>query len=365
MSEKRYWFYLEPYVHISVKANMCLLYNPLNGEVIELKDKPDTLEIARAFLKKDEFRIVELTEEQVSIPEVSRFIKMVRVHFMGDIFEKELSMQKPFQFPPIYHIQNDVELLKKKDLSLLIPELKTFLHEIFLYVNNNCTKNCTICDSAYKQYTFCTKTSIGQQELDVGSIKRLFESVRKSSMKRCTILGGNVFEYSSYNLLMELLKHYSFKKELFVHYSNLIPPYESRIDGLKHNKITLNVGVHFPLDRASFSQAMGILNKCGIDANLVVLIGDENDLAALEELINEFALENYTFHPYFSNNNLTFFKKYVFPSREDIVNSRPTQKEIIRRNAINPSFFGKLTIMYDGCVYGNINESPIGKAGKH
>lgn len=360
MLDRQFWFYLEPYVHIAPKNNRCLLYNPLNGGKIEIKDNPELLEITQQLAKLEQFRIVELTENEIKRPKISNLLKNVRENFMGDILEKNISCQKPFQFPPVYHLQQDAELLEKKEPSLLIPEAQAHLHEILLYINNSCTQNCDLCNLACKQYTHCTAVEGGRQELDINIINKIFQCTKNIDMRRCTISGGNIFEYTHYDSLIDLLRNFNFIKEFFVHYSNLTKTYCDKINTIKQNNITLSIGIHFPIKKTLFSQAQSLIEKYNIETKYSVLIANEMDLSKLESLLTEFKITKYSIHPYFNSRNVDFFKKYVYSSTKDIVDARPTQKDIIRRNIINTNFFGKLIIMSDGSVYGSLNKKSLG-----
>jgi hypothetical protein len=46
-SKKSYWFYIDPYVHISVKNTIALLYNTLSGKILEVKNTPSVIKIIR------------------------------------------------------------------------------------------------------------------------------------------------------------------------------------------------------------------------------------------------------------------------------------------------------------------------------
>ena len=56
---KKYWFYIESYVYISQKKDKVLLYNTLDGKLLEFNDK-ETLKIITRLKKSSNHQIINL-----------------------------------------------------------------------------------------------------------------------------------------------------------------------------------------------------------------------------------------------------------------------------------------------------------------
>jgi pseudo-rSAM protein len=130
-------------------------------------------------------------------------------------------------------------------------------------------------------------------------------------------------------------------------------------------KWELNLFVNFPVKEEAFSSAKRIVDDAGINAVFHFIIEKEEEIALAEKLILEFKLPNYSFQPFYNGKNLDFFKEYVFVTREEVLSSRPTQKDILARGVLNQTNFGKLTILSDGNIHANVNVPALGNVAEH
>ena len=222
MRKKSFWFYIESYVHVFRKSNDILLYNALNGDTLEYRNKPAVARFAKRVCSDKHSLVLRVTQYYLSKhPEIADFIKDVRDKFMGDIVDTAVVRQKPFQMMPILNIQKDLNRVKKFPVQSTGENLMAYLNEISIHINNACDLNCSVCGEAFKQFLCCHKDE-GKQELDIEKIKSLLEEARESSLSQLNILGGNIFKYKDFVELVEFLSKWSFPKVYYVHYKNLM-----------------------------------------------------------------------------------------------------------------------------------------------
>ncbi|MCP4215963.1 MAG: hypothetical protein GY765_15020, partial [bacterium] len=62
--------------------------------------------------------------------------------------------------------------------------------------------------------------------------------------------------------------------------------------------------------------------------------------------------------------NASFFESSVYSSKEDIIEDRPTMKEILARQVLNTSYFKRLIISCDKKIRTNPNRAACGVLGK-
>jgi pseudo-rSAM protein len=374
MNRKHYWLYLEPYIHTSIKKKVesgqrVLLYNPFNGKILEYSNRHEIIRLIRRLKSKKNLFVTKLTAKDLGSPEVKKFVSQVRKYYMGDLLDGSRSLGKPFQMMPMLNLQKDPKRLKRefkeKYIDAFTDNVMSYLREIVLYLNNRCDQNCEICQDAHKQCRFCTKTSGKNREPGIDVIKRLFVEASGSSIYRYSILGGNVLKYSEFERLIDSLGTLKLEKCFYVHYLHLEDQYKKRLDLLKNGQCNLNILIHFPVDRDKLRFALDLINKVEITAEFRVLIKREQETEQIEDLMEGFGIRDYSVYPFFDGRNMTFFKKHVFLKKNDIVESRPSQKEIFSEMVINPMDFGKLIVSADGNIHANINHGKIGNIEKN
>ena len=80
----------------------------------------------------------------------------------------------------------------------------------------------------------------------------------------------------------------------------------------------------------------------------------------IQNLYTKFEFVNYRLLPYFNGSNIDFLKSNVSFTKENISELGLTMKDILIREKLNESFFGRLYIQTDGTVYSNLNFDQLG-----
>ncbi len=75
---------------------------------------------------------------------------------------------------------------------------------------------------------------------------------------------------------------------------------------------------------------------------------------------SNYKIKNFTLLPYYNGNNLSFFKKNVFIEEHEILSLKPTFRELLIKEKVNPIFFGTLNILSNGDTFSNFNTSLLG-----
>ncbi len=355
MDKKRYYFYIEPYVHISIKKNNILLYNTTTGQSLEYKDNPKITRIIRRLKSRRNLLVINLTERDLSHPEVAGLVKKARDYYMGDLMHASFSKGKPVQLMPMLNVPS-----ASKGENMM-----NNLNEVSLYINGGCEQTCSLCNDAWKQFLFCRKNhkSKNRHEIDIHEIERLLEVIKWASLIRLNIVGGNIFEYSKFKDLVSLLNRVSIPKTYYVHYLNL----EGQADNLAsfdHHKSKLRVLVHFPSRAKKLRDAVQLTKKTCIDSTFVFVIGQKEEAAAAQDIISQLEIASHLFKPYYNGQNINFFEEAVFVTREALLKSKPSQEEILSNGAVNGINFGKLAVLNNGDIHANVNAPMLGKLGK-
>ena len=360
-----YWLYLHPYVHSAIKKERAVIYNTLNGKILEYKENKKIVRLINRLNSDSNLYVIKLKEEEIDAS-LSQFIKDIRKFYMGDLIDTIHSPNKPIQLKPMLNLQKTFDYLTtygNKSKILINDELGEYLNVVTLYINDRCDLSCPMCSTAYKQFLCCFKTDIGRKEIAINHISQLINEIKNINLYKFNILGGNIFLYSKLFELIPLLNSINVIKEFYVHYLHLDDGREySELFSDENNH--LSIFIHFPLKMEEFNQRMSLLNHYDIGKRIHFLIEKDEDMAKAERVISDYQIEDYILTPYYNGNNLKFFKENVFLNRDSIIESKPTMNDIFARMTINTSDFKKLTILSNGDVYANLNNPKIGKLGK-
>lgn len=363
-AKKSYWFFLHPYVHLDIKKEWAVLYNTLNGKILEYKDQPDVLKVLRR-LKKNLY-ITGLKGKEINAA-VRDFINHCRQYFLGDILDKAITKGKPFQAAPMLRLTNNPDELTFKSTLPVVEkdEIGNYLDIIDIYLNDTCSQVCTVCDYGYKQILNCTAASGKKEELSPGVIDTfLQEAQQTTSLYKLNILGGNILHYSNLEQLVQVFSKYNFQLNYYINYLNLQANHGQRVKVLAQAPGTIHVPVNPPVQPDAFTKASALLRDLGMPVVYQFIIETEKDVLSAQEIISVHQLENHEFAPLYTEAGKDFFQNNLFTEKSAIESSKPTRKNIFARMSVNTLSFKKLTVMSNGKVYANLFRSAVGRLGK-
>jgi len=359
---KKYWFYIDSFVHISIKNNDVLFYNPYTGKLLEFPGSENNgivLKRTRQLLSPRNLRVIRLTAKDLREPALYRFVRAVREYFMGDLLDTSFSTSKPFQMPPRVKIQREVKYLKSDEYRSVGENVMDYLAEITIYLNDACRQQCQMCSQFYRQVVCCTSKQPAVHSLDITSLKKLFNEIKGCNLTDLNITGGDILTYPYWSDLESLLNWTNHRKIFYVHYLNIVEHF-NRLDRLKGDNQRLKIPVTFPLDEETFKKAWESVSRLKIDATFVFIIQDNEEYNRVEELLSRFPLASPVFLPFYNGKNLDFFEENFFIDREDIEENKPSLRDIYINSTVNADNFGKIILLADGSIYANLHASTLG-----
>lgn len=360
--QKKFWFILDNYVHVSLKGNSVMFYNPLNGKILEYTGSESIIKLVKRLQSPKNLLVIRLTETELLNPGISQFVRDLRGYLMGDLVDTSIAKGKPIQMMPMVKVHKDAEIIKTSPSGSVGEHMMLYLAEVSIYINNTCSLDCEICGAAYKQFLCCTRAAgTGKEEADMLTIKHLFRQLKASPLSRVNILGGDICQFSKLDELAAVLngQSQSFKKVFYIHYLNLLHQ-EEKFVLFRGDSFSLKILVTFPVEKNQWKRVLESLQANDIDPQFLFIICSEREITEAEELVSLFHLDNYSFHPFYNGRNLPFFRQNIFLDREDLQEAKPTSGEILARQLVNPLHFGTLTVLSNGDVHANVNESRLG-----
>lgn len=351
---KSYWFYLSPktYVSQSKAEKKMLLYNTSNGEQFEVNCE-NCIQLIKEVYKPDNFGVVKLPVINAENQNLTDFIETIIKLNMGGLMNVEDEKIKPINMLPILSLSKDVEKLKNnEDISLIIPDLISYLSELTIYINGECTLECSECSNFYKQTKSCFKDN-KSTELHPIILRKIFDQLEYSRVKKINITGGNIYHYTHWNDLDVILKEYDFDFHFWINYLNI--PEDNHFLSLKN--ITSEILIAFPVQNTSLEQ---VLKLYITNFRLHFLIENVAQYSRAIHIIEHLEITNYNIVPIYTGDNEIFFSQNIYLDEEDIFSSVISMREIFRNQKLNVNNFGAFTILSNGSVKANINARVIG-----
>lgn len=342
-----------------------LLYNSLTGKALEYprESKQPIFKIINRLQSPKNLQVIRLTGKEMQDTIILDFVNDIRNHFMGDLIDVCLSKKKPAQIIPIISIDSDINRLKKVSFSFFKTDMKNYITEIFLYIDDSCAQKCGICNKAYKQFPCCSSNKNKESELNIFEIKKLLDELMNSPLFNLNILGGNIFAYSKFIELAGMINHLPAQKVYYVHYANILEE-NGKLKYLNPKSSVLKVLAPAPLDQDKLTKAVDFLKKTGLASQFIFVVQSEDEFNKAEAVISALKIDNADYQPFYNGNNLEFFEKNVFTTEEEILGAKPGMKDIYTNSVVNKLNFGRLTILSNGYMYANVNASRLGIIGK-
>ena len=126
---------------------------------------------------------------------------------------------------------------------------------------------------------------------------------------------------------------------------------------LTNPQFSIMIMVHLPVDYEELNSYINLFNEYNITWSLIA--SNKNDVIFLSKN-NLGKFTNVDYIPWYTGDNMDFFKEYIYNDFKDIIEQKNTKQHIFRKQILNDNLFGKLTIFPTGEVYSNVNFPTIG-----
>ena len=351
-TNKNYWLYINPHVYCVLKDTQALLYNTHSGEKMEIADR-EIITLLQLLHKKENLGAIYCKGEVLANKPYNDFVVEFCKMDMGNIVDVLQLSEKPIQLMPVLNLQRDIEKLQKNEERSTGEEVLHYLQEVNIYLHTICRRNCSLCSEYFRQNLCCKKTSATcSNTLDISILQNLLNQIRYGAVGKLNLLGGDVSDYPYYQELPALLTDFKERVHIWIQYANVTTNQTIFSDFL------YDIPVTFPLDKTAWNRCLALLKNKQAKYHFYITNVEEYNEA--EKLIEESEIEKYAIHPIYTKENLDFFEEYVYINKEDIFEARPSFQRIFAHQKLNTHFFGSLTILPNGDVCANVNNSVIG-----
>lgn len=334
-----YWFTIEPYTYVYIKSSRLLLFNTLDGAIIETEDE-EVIELVKKTLSEENLSVSFFEGKRLLKKNTANFIENLRETFMGDIIDTQYSNHKPIQFVTQANVL-DIDFEKQKSLffsDLSHMNIMPYLDEVTIVINGG------LLHSEFTKQTWLYKETLKtldfQISLDI--VKEIGMSLKGSNVTTVNIIGADVTAHSEINEIVSFFKTLPFKVE-YIQYAG-VGKYDYATSIILDTKQLAKLDFHFNNDNVTY----------------LFIVETDGDIEFLQLFVEENGIEHYKVIPYFTNDNLDFFEENVYLNKDDLENEPQKLNDIFAKRFINLNSFGKLFIAVNGDVYSNLFAKPLG-----
>ena len=353
MENYTHWFYLESYTFLFYSKNQYVIYNTLNSTYIDCSLYGKTINTVLSILHNtNKTYCVGIYEYQLRDSQFTEFIKKIRNTFSGDII-KNIRGIPPFISKPILRILHHPNNPKTKEYNLLGENALFHLHEVTFYLENQGFDLNPMYKDCYKQFLYPTYTE--KQKLSHAKYLEIIEQLSICQIDKINIIPATIEKKELFSYLLSLSRQYSIKTQIILPYKKYNK--EDLKQLLINPQFSIMIMVHLPVDYEELNSYINLFNEYNISWSLIA--SNKNDVIFLSKN-NLGKFTNVDYIPWYTGDNMDFFKEYIYNDFKDIIEQKNTKQHIFRKQILNDNLFGKLTIFPTGEVYSNVNFPTIG-----
>jgi pseudo-rSAM protein len=184
---------------------------------------------------------------------------------------------------------------------------------------------------------------------------KFIDNAKSSFLYNINIV-GNIFTYSNFDILFE----YMSKSQIKFTVNIAFPDFEENMKHITSTEWTNNMHFNVLID-GSHEFSVVPLENINVNVSVTILIFTETEYTNITSY-----LENVPIYcdariiPIYNGNNLEFFENNAYMDESDFEKISLSKREIFIQQSLNINDFGKLTIIPDGKVYGNVNIKSLG-----
>lgn len=350
-----YWFFLEPHIYVCVKSKKMLLYDTNTCKNLYVESLV-AIQLVNRIYEDENLGCIELKQSDLIEPNIHDFVNTVVMNGMGKLLKQSEHPIKPVILLPILSLNLDVEKFKDKENVdiFLSRDISKYLLDVNIILNNSCTQQCLHCRNYTKQFFCCSKGDV-PENLSQDSLVNLLRRISYFPVRTINITGGDIYQYQNLEVFSTSNKDGKKVFNFYVHYLNYQE--NSYIDSQNIHLI-----INTPVNVDKLCEVCLLTH--GKEVKYHLIVENEEQYNELELAMIALGVKNFEIHPYYNGQNIRFFEENVYLSKDDIVATPISMREIFRNQKLNANFFGSLYILPNGDIKANLNEDTIGHLDK-
>jgi len=328
-----HWLSLSPDTFIFIDKKKLLLYNAATHRYLQTEISEFTHKLYGYFSVLDNLYNIKLSDNEY----VYNKELLDSIHHNGfGKYQRATTAEKILSYPPVCKIHKDIHTIRSDYQEKRAGYILDYLKEITIYLTGDANGS----PDFYRQ-TIYPVMSDYVIKLDV--IMNFMKQLKGASLLAMHILCDTRL-LTTYTHFFQYLKQHAYPVHFYIFSSSL-----DQMNPIPNFFEEINVSV------ICTGKQKTVPYK---PYHYIYLITDESELE--HALYQSSLYENSEIVPIYTGNNLDFFIKRVFTSKDELLSLQLTKREIFARQLLNTNFFGKLTLLPDSSVYANTHITPLG-----
>ena len=329
-----------------VKNDDGLVYQSKNYRSFVFSISERLNEICRHLLVLEHLYTVELTEEDLNIPDVRFFLDNLLEIGAGRLIPSTKTKKGDVSLMPILKIHEQVDYFNEKHKRGVGGRIIKHIHELTFYVTGSEYGN----DQYFRQTIFPTKS---ESILEKDKIIRFIRNTKNLFLSNINLV-GNIFSYPKFEELLREIEIFEVTVTFCITASDVLAN-KKLLEKTDWNDKT---SFRILMDKKDYIEPItAFFEYIKIPFSVDFIIISEQDYLDIEQISTTIKSN---FVPMYNGENIDFFESNVFIRQEEILASALSKRQIFMRQATNIFYFGKLTVLPDGKVYADVNQTPLG-----
>lgn len=308
--------------------------------------------IGKYCLELNELRnlyVVDVSQEDWQDIELKIWMLNTVKNKMGCLIEYSDAEPRPISFPPLLSLQSDVDRIEHEKGREVGEYVAYNWNELSLFLGGK---------SEYPDYCRQFPYPVASEHLlDIHALEHFWATADNTYLVQINVI-GDMLLYPDREQLMCLLDSLS-TKVCFYMLGDGRQKVEDLINsqGFDTEKYELKL---YYVGQDSFDEINQLLADASIPFSWLYIVSGESDMERMDVIQQSNASADISPCPVFTGDNLEFFEQCIYIFKEDISDCSYDKKDIFAHQVMNSNYWGRLSILPDGNVYSNINNSPIG-----
>lgn len=332
------YLYLYPDTFFFNGEHTMLLYSTANHNSLEIKNDAVLQNLQNSLLQLENSYCIKI--DGSVLLQYKQLLENIIKGGFGNVVKTSFE-KRPVSYPPVLKINRDMDSIRYDYEKEQAGYILQYLHEITIYLSGHEH----IADQYYKQTIYPV---VCNEKLEEEKLIKLIHSTRGGALNTINLL-GDVQIIPEYANLFQILQHLDIRVNFYILYEEFfkdqniikaIPP--------DFNIIFLYKGSYLKHIHSSYDAVCLITSESEMDTVEEFLSGNTNNEKKVELI------------PIYTGENLNFFRKNVFSTKDEILSQKRSKQDIFINMELNSNYFGKLTILPNGRIYSNLNCAPLG-----
>jgi pseudo-rSAM protein len=348
---KKFWLVLFPDTFLWIKTNKGIIYNSINFKHCTFRCSDEINKLCDILADLDSLYSVEVTESLLRNRNVEQWVDKITAIEAGCLIEQNGQNCKLTSYYPVLSIQNGIDQINWEHKRNIGGKIIENLHELVFYINGSLHGS----DQYFRQVNYPVTSDIS---LDFNLIESFVNQCNNIMLNQITFI-GDLINYKNF----EQLQKWVLSNDYFVHFVLLAEDIKKDImkkEFYCNDKVSFTIIINNFL---SFSKQLEIYHDFSDKVTFAFPVTSNTQLESITSIVQETGLNKYNIIPIYNGMNMEFFEENVYMTADEFDDIELSRREVFVNMTLNVTSFGKLTVLPDGEIYSNINDTPLGSIG--